>query len=93
VYPELLQRDATSEKLAQKALAVLDPASPERLRQEAGFQHIHEQLSRGSVASAGATRNVALEVLRLIGIELQDDIDLPGLAGENSEQALYRLKV
>jgi lipid-A-disaccharide synthase len=61
--PEILQRAATPERLAQALLAAIGP-SAERERQLAGFARVNEAMGIGRTPPATAAADVVLSVLR-----------------------------
>jgi lipid-A-disaccharide synthase len=63
VMPEVLQRAATPERLAQSLLAIIAP-SPERERQLADFARVDEVMGIGRIPPATAAADVVLSILR-----------------------------
>jgi lipid-A-disaccharide synthase len=63
VVPELLQGEATPERLAALLLPLLDESSPERGRQLAGLAGV-----KGALGTAGASERVAEMAAELLGV-------------------------
>lgn len=72
VMPELLQRDATPERLAQALIEAIGP-SPQRARQLAGFSRIDEVMEIGRKSPAKAAAVLVLDMLAARGTRAKRD--------------------